>query len=263
MDIITNNKQKKYKKLTTLLILHINGDGEEIFEYNLPYPNAYTRLNEQEYIIEYYLRGVFWTKNSIEFLNDILLRFNISMQIKSVETKVINQVENELELKMFSSSSNLKSLSKTVFNPNAYKHNDSVFWGIKLFVEHYIRKHKVNFIAYDTIFNFAYTHYVDHVKDFSTLKAKCRSIWNYYNEREWTTQLEYTKKDKEEVMATRLEHVQNLAQQKTTRTKILIKGAIEELKKQNKKITNTNIISITKLNKNTLTKYKDYIQSFK
>jgi len=263
MDIITNNKQNKYKNLTTLLILHIQGDGEEIFEYNLPYPNKYIRKNEEEYIIEYHLKGVFRTKNSSEFLNDILLRFNISMQVKDVKTKVINQVENELELKKFSSSSNLKSLSNVIFTTRVNKYNDSTFWGIKLFVEHYIKKYGVGLIPFDTIFNYAYTHYVDHVKDFSTLKAKCRSIWNYYNERGWKTQLQYTKKDQGEVMATRLEHVQNLAQQKTTRTKILIKGAIEELKKQNKKITIANIVKITKLHRNTISKYKDYIQSFK
>jgi hypothetical protein len=64
-------------------------------------------------------------------------------------------------------------------------------------------------------------------------------------------------------MATRLEHVKNLAEQKTQKTKILIKAAVEYLKLNNQKITNTNIVKFTKLNKNTLTKYKNYIQELK
>jgi len=262
-DIITYKLEKEEIELDTLLKINLRGDGEELLEYELPNPNNYVRYNKNQYFIEYRIRGVFWTKKSTEFLNDVLLRFNISFKIDSIETKIVRQKKEALELKEFSSSSNLKSLSKTVFNPNAYKYDDSVFWGIKLFVEYYIKKHEVDFIAYDTIFNFAYTHYVDHVKDFSTLKAKCRSIWNYYEARGWETQLEYTKKNSEEVMATRLEHVKNLAEQKTQKTKILIKAAVEYLKLNNQKITITNIAKFTKSHRNTISKYKNYIQELK
>jgi len=262
-DIITYKKEKEEIKLDTLLTIYLKGDGEELLEYQLPYPKSYIRRSQNNYFIEYVIKGVFWTKMSTNFLNDILLRFNISMQIISIETKVIKQKKDALELKEFSSSSNLKSLKNVVFKSNINKYEDSVFWGIKLFIEHYIKKHGVGLIPYDTILNYAQNHYVDHVKDFSTLKAKCRSIWNYYEVRGWETQLEYTKKNKEEVMATRLEHVEKLAEQKTQKTKILIKAAVEYLKLNNKKITITNIAKFTKLHRNTLTKYKNYIQELK
>ena len=262
MDIITENKQIYNKNndnlsnLSTLLKIKVAGDGCELFDYNLPTPHTYKRFDSNEYTIEYLLNGVFWTKQSNNFLNEILLRFNISMNIKNIETKTVKDKPNAYELKLFSSSSNLKSLSKVIHKPNTEKNSDSIFWGIKLFVEHYIGQNE-GFVAYSTLENYAFTHYVDLAKDKSTLRAKCRSVWNYYNDREWQTDRKYIKKNKEEVMANRLENITKLNEERKIKTEIKIKAAIDYLNKTDKKITAKAIGEFTKLNKNTLTKYKD------
>jgi hypothetical protein len=235
-----------------LLKITIIGDGSEIFDYNLPVPNRYYRNSKEVYTIEYKIKGVFWTKKSVEYFNDILLRFNISMKIKTIETTTINNSNDKLfELKSFKG---LESIRKKIFIPNHNKFEDSVFWGLKLFTEHYIR-HNNSFLPYQTLQDYAFTHYVDLAKDKSTLKAKCRSIWNYYNERDWKPQTTYIKKPKEETMATRLEHVKNLAKKKKQLNEQKIKNAIEHLQKENKKITAVAIAKLTKLHKNTTRKY--------
>jgi hypothetical protein len=40
-------------------------------------------------------------------------------------------------------------------------------------------------VAYSLIESFAFNRFIDRAKDKSTLKAKCRSIWNWYDAREW------------------------------------------------------------------------------
>jgi len=192
-------------KLSTKLTLTINSDGAELFEYNLPLPYSYYRTTNERYTIDYILTGVFWSKKSETFLNDVLLRFNLSMNIVNVQTKVIKKSDAEVELKQFK---NLKSIRRKAFNANAEKYDDSVFWGLKLFVEHYIKTS--NFIAYDTLFNFAKTHYYDRVKDFSTLKAKCRSIWNYYNDRDFKSDRYERKLTDEELQMTRSENARKV-----------------------------------------------------
>jgi len=256
-DIITNIQEKN---LNTLLKIHLSGNGEEIFEYNLPFPHSYNRIDDNNYSIEYRLKGVFWTKKSVEYLNDIILRFHLSMNISLVETKVIKTKKEALDLKYFKE---LKSLSSVVKTPESEKYKDSVFWGIKLYVESFLQKNNTNFMPYETIFSFAKTHYIDHVDHLSTLKAKAKSIWNYYNEKGWKPQLVYIKKNKEEVMATRLKHIEDLAKQKKLKTKILIESAIKFLATENKKITNKEIAKFTNLHINTLTKYKDHIKDLK
>lgn len=257
MYIITQkneNYNKSFEELNTLLKITINGDGSEIFDYNLPTPNSYKRSSENTYSLEYAIKGVFWTVKSNNFLNDILLRFNISMNVSFVETKNIGNHKNLQELKSFSSSTNLESLRKKVFIPKSNKYEDSIFWGLKLFTEYYIQKE--SFLPYSTLENYAFNHYVDLVKDKSTLRAKCRSIWNYYEAREWQPQIIYNKKNKEEVMATRLENIEKLAKDKIKKNEARIKSAIDFLNSKNEKITAVAIADFTKLNRKTVSRYK-------
>jgi len=256
MDIITKKSKiynKNFEELNTLLKINIIGDGSEIFDYSLPTPNNYQRYSEEFYTLEYALKGVFWTKESNNFLNDILLRFNISMNVRNIETKTIGNKKDLHELKSFSSSTNLESLRKKIFIPASNKYEDNIFWALKLFVEYYIQQD--SFLPYSTLENYAFNHYVDLAKDNSTLRAKCRSIWRYYEAREWQPQIIYTKKNKEEVMATRLEHVENLAKKKVQENEHKIKSAIEYLQNKNEKITAVSIAKFTKLHKNTTRKY--------
>lgn len=255
MSIITDKKENNnnLEKLNTLITLKIFGDGEEILDYNLPTPHKYTRYTNNLYLLEYLIKGVFWTSKSVNFLNEILLRFNLSMKIQEIQSFTVGEKSNPYELKLFSSSSNLLSIKKERFNPNHNKYEDSVFWGLKLFVEHNIKDD--GFIAYSTLENFAFTHYIDYTKDNSTLRAKCRSIWNYYDSRDWKP-TEYIKKNKEETQMTREEHIKVLAKKRVKETEERITAAINFLKENDRKINIKNISDFTKIHRNTVSKYK-------
>lgn len=63
-------------------------------------------------------------------------------------------------------------------------------------------------------------------------------------------------KTKDEIMATRLEHVKNLAKEKSLKSEIKIKSAIKYLTKTDKKITGVAIAKFSKLSRLTVSKYK-------
>jgi len=257
---------KKYdiniSNLATLLTINIQGDGSELLEY-LPHPHKYHRHSLQAYQLQYLLNGVFWTAKSSKYLNDMLLRLNISMDIKSIEYKTVTSAGDDYKLNLFQ---NLKSLTREVFIPRANKHEDSVFWGLKLFMEHYVSKD--GFVAYSTLFEYAHTHYHDHIKDHSTLKAKCRSIWNWYNERDWKTnkssrtQKEYL----EETKMSRQDHIRKVNEQRKSDTykKIVntITGMFGDEYRKESTSTGWNISKLAKelrLSRTTVTKYiKEY-----
>ena len=260
----TIQTMKKYdvniSNLATLLTINIQGDGSELLEY-LPQPHKYHRYNLEAYQLQYLLSGVFWTAKSSKYLNDMLLRLNISMDIKSIEYKSVSATKNDYELNLFQ---NLKSLNKKVFIPRANKHDDSVFWGLKLFMEHYVGKD--GFVPYSTLFEYAHTHYHDHIKDFSTLKAKCRSVWNYYEAKNWETDKYIRKYTDEELKMSRTEHIKKVHKNRSDDTykKIVntITGMFGNEYKKASTSTGWNISKLAKelrLSRTTVTKYiKEY-----
>ena len=248
--------------LSTLLRLQVKGDGSELFDYSLPLPSTYKRANSQHYAIEYLINGVFWTAKSAKFLNDVLLRFNLSMQIERIDVSIVAKKKDTISLKEFSSSSTLKSLSRITFQVRANKYEDSVFWGLKLFVEHYIKKS--HFIAYDTLFDFAQTHYYDHVKDRSTLKAKCRSIWNWYYERDFQPSVYQRKYTDKELKMSRQDHIKKVNENRKNATYKKVVNAItglmsDEYRKKNGAWHISSIAKDLKINRKTVSKYiKEY-----
>jgi len=201
-------KNTDFSTLSTLLKIKIKGDGDSLFEYNLPNPHNYIRYNTNEFTIEYLLDGLFNTKKGMDYLNDILFRFNTSMDIIKIETKIVNK--NNRKTYHLSDFQNLNSIKKNPI-PNHIKRDDVVFWGIKLFVESML-KNGSGFIPYETLLDYSINHYIDK-KDYSTIKSKVRSIWNWYNERDWkpTQKKEKIYKNNEEKFkGTKLNRIENL-----------------------------------------------------
>ncbi len=171
---------KLYQKNTKISIT-IQGDGSEIFEYSLPLPHGYTR-NGDIYTIEYIVNGFFHTNKSIAYLNDILARFTLSMKV--LDTRVTSSEDEGIELSYFQC---LKSIKRANDYEKGDRGEDNIFWSIKLYTEDLIRESgEGNLISYFLIESFAFARFIDRAKDKSTLKAKCRSIWNWYDERGWT-----------------------------------------------------------------------------
>ena len=58
-----------------------------------------------------------------------------------------------------------------------------------------------------------FENFIDLAKDKSTLKAKCRNVFNWYFERDWQIgRVNKSNKTKEQIMATRQEHAIKIAQ---------------------------------------------------
>ena len=255
MNNIITEKKQIYNKLTTLLTVAGKGDLWELWEYNLPYPNEYSRDGEN-WVISWYVDGVFWTKAGTDFINDILSRFLVSFENITYQTAhPISKKNDTLKLKLFKQ---LNSLKKAGFTANANKYEDSVFWSLKLFVEHYLCES--DFVPYSTLENFAFNHFVDYVKDKSTLKAKCRSIWNWYSDRDWQKTKKIFNQTKEEYRMTRVENMQKIAatKVKTNYKKVvnIITGLYAaEYKKKNQKWNIMKIAKDTNLTRPTVSKH--------
>ncbi len=105
--------------------------------------------------------------------------------MKVVSTQITNSEEDDgIELCCFQG---LKSVVRHKDYERVDVGQDNIFWAIKLYTEDLIRESgEGNEVAYSLIESFAFARFVDRAKDKSTLKAKCRSVWNWYNNKGWT-----------------------------------------------------------------------------
>ena len=255
MYIITNNSQKN--NYDTLILIEGVGDLYELFEYNLPNPNHYYRNNDK-YHIEYYIDGYFFTRKGIDYLNDILSRFLLTFQNITYQTaKTVKKKDNVYHLKDFQ---NLNSIEKEIYIPNHNKYEDSVFWSLKLYVE-YMLKNDHEFILFQTLEHYAFSHFVDYVKDNSTLRSKCRSIWKWYDERGWKPTLRLkSNKSKKEIEMTRRENMIKVRKQHADKTKKKVINAItglfsENYKKKNGKWNISKLSNDLNVSRNSVYKY--------
>lgn len=203
-----------YKKNTKISIT-IQGDGSEIFDYSLPRPHEYFRQDENIYTLKYFIDGTFNTNKGYEYLNDILARFTLSMRVLRSNVNRCGDDVIGYRLNQF------QGLRSVVGHKNYEAVNcgmDNLFYAIKYYAEDLIRASgEGNLIAYSLIESFAFARFVDRAKDKSTLKAKCRSIWNWYDARGWTIPERGTRTLEqylEETMATRSQHMAKLNAQR-------------------------------------------------
>lgn len=219
---------KLYTKNTKISI-RIKGDGSEIFDYSLPQPHNYIRNSMERYTIEYYLHGDFFCTNKAgAYLNDILARFTLSMNVIEATAKITREQLKQKTLKLYANNqfNGLRSIEKFKYKETVDVNKDNVFWAIKLYTEHLIKEYE-GFVPYSLLESFAFARFIERAKDRSTLKAKCRSIWNWYDERGWTIPKRYDRT---------LE--QYLEETKMTRTENMHKINADKVDKNYKKVVN-------------------------
>ena len=152
----------------------------------------------------------------------------------------------------------LKSLSNSRLpRATADKFDDFTFWAIKFYCEDLIRDQGIP--SASQLIQFALDNFEG--KETSTLKAKCRSVWNYYEQRNWTIPVPYKKKDKGEVMATRLEHIENVNKNRVLKNQNKIKAVLDDIflqddiKFKNGKYRVGKIAELTEMHRETVAKY--------
>ena len=172
-----------------------------------------------------------------------MARFALSMDVKSIRTEAISK--SGYELKQFQG---LKSLSRAKNYERVDVGRDNVFWAIKLHTEALIREYG-GLVPYQLIEKYAFGLFIERAKDKSTLRAKCRSIWEWYDAREWNIP-----KRKGQGMS-REEAGRKTAQKKAEATKAKVIGAVEALKFLQEKINIANVARQAQVDRNTAKKY--------
>ena len=236
-----------------------------ILDENLPTPNKIQLMRGlvPKFAIMYHIAGYTGTKKSRAFFNDIVARFCLTLPVQErlpYEHNTEYQTERIYHLKEFQS---LKSL-KTHFGAINYtpKNNDLIFWSLKVYIEQNII-YLGGFVPYQTVEIWAFGMFEAKAKDRSTLKAKCRDVWAWYEKRGWRLSLlaKRNRKSKEEVMATRLQHTKKVNQNRKAKVKVAISTVLEDIFVQDQiKYKNGNykisaIAELTNVSTKTVSKY--------
>lgn len=212
----------------TCLKITFNQDITEDMGELIPYPQKHFIAN-QIFVYYWYIDGFFGTNKAIEFINDIKARFLISYPNKINEIRHFNTKENAyLHLKQFQG---LKSRTIAIINKtNRFDGStDFIFWCLKLHAEDLIKE--MGCVYYEDLLSFGAANFggtqTKSCKDYSTLKSKCRSIVNYYIDKNYKLD-RYEKKYKsqnelKELKMNRQENANRMSKLKkeTTRQKIV------------------------------------------
>ena len=224
------------------LYFHINGIGDEWIDYGLPIPTIHKHIN-RGYYIGWAIDGYFGTKKGQEFLNDIIARFLISFKEQGIERLPFKPSKKNLndntariyakvyKLKEFSQQ--LDSLPTKKFTPTrADSFEDFTFWAIKLYAEDLIRA--TGFIVYESLESWALNQFLGH-KERSTIRAKCRSVWKWYSDRDFELSNYQEKKYEtielwyKESKMTRAENMKRVSKEKEEKNKRKILNLITGL----------------------------------
>ena len=209
--------------------------------------------------------GHFGTKLGYAYLNDIIARFSLTLDVKErlrhpPEDKD-KQHDYIYRLKAFQ---NLKSMTKK-FVPRLQgmdNKDDNTFWELKLWIEYSIQNNggEGHFVAFELLLEHALEFY--EFKDTSTGKAKCRNIWNWYDKRGWTYHVlkRTSSKTEEEILMTRQERARSNAKAKAEKARKAVINAVtglyaDEYKKVNGSWHIGKIASATGIHREAVSKY--------
>jgi len=224
------------KKPTTWIYFSLKGEGTEWIDQGLPIPN-YLEHTANGYIMGYEINGYFGTKKGIEYLNDIIARVLITFKDLSPERLNNSHTLAPASIRYahtLSRSYNLKELQalksldiKLKPRQNADNFSDYTFWAIKFYCEELIKSFGI--ADYQRLEEFAINNFEG--KEHSTLKAKCRSVWNWYEQRKWEIPKGYkpVNKSKEQIMASRQEHIKKVHENRAIQTKNKIKAILDDI----------------------------------
>ena len=158
---------------------------------NLPTPSFILHKGDHS-IVGWDIEGYFHTKKNREYFRDVKKRLLVTLE--DLEPQIIDKLHhkdfynplahNEGHIySLRDLSENLESIPTTNNVVHSFVHNkeDSVFWEMKMHAEYLIKK--FGSFHYLELFEYASLHFGH--KERSTLKAKAKSIYNWYEERDF------------------------------------------------------------------------------
>ncbi len=271
MEIIAENQTENNLNNLKGFWLHfyLSGNGSEFLDYDLPIPTYLEHYNKG-YAVAWCIEGYFGTKKGEAFLNDVIARFILSFADLSPKrlpykpdyeknNKTAHILVKAYSLKKFSSK--LKSIKTRKEIPQrAEVFEDLIFWAIKLYAEDLIRDYGL--IPYELLEDFAVNQFL-HKKDFSTIRAKCRNIFNWYEERDFKIQEKKYKNNKEKYEGTKMTRIENMkrinkerAEEKRRKILNALSGMFaDDYKKKNGKWNISKIAKELNISRDTVKKY--------
>lgn len=245
-------------------MFHFQGNGTEWIDQGLPTPTYLEHINKG-YLIAWAIDGYFGTQKATSYLNDIIARILITFKDlkpkrQHYKPKICRSSHYLPKIYKLQELQNLKSIQNRSKTPSrADSFEDHTFWAIKLFCEDLIRSQGI--ATFNQLEDFAKENF-EH-KDRSTLKAKCRSIFNYYETRDWKIQQAYKRKFKDGdqgLKMTRQERAKLNTKAREEKAKAKVINAItglmnETYKKKNGSWNISKIAEDTNLDRRTVTKY--------
>jgi len=171
------------------LSFQIHGDGSELLEYGLPTPTYYERANNASYRVYWLIDGYLHTKKGRDYLNDLVSRFSGAFRIANrlqspPHPRYGDRSAKTCNLKQFGGLPSLRN-NREVKELHSSKYDDNVFWSIKL--EAIMRIRINGWLDRSSLEEWASDVFLvgEHVKDKSTLRAKCRNVYEWYKARNW------------------------------------------------------------------------------
>jgi len=213
---------------TFWLNFSISGDPTEWIAAGLPVPNFIAFTNRGA-MLGWQIDGYFGTKRGIEYLNDTIGSITIALKEASPkrlpwkpDLRTADHYYPKIhKLKEFSG---LRSVNKRVQAPKrADSFDDHAFWAIKLWTEDQIRGQGEGLpVVYETLEDWALSQFID--KERSTIRAKCRSVWNWYEGRDWTLP-----KDKRKFEMSRQDHIKKVHANRNAKAQAKIRAVLEDM----------------------------------
>jgi len=154
-----------------------------------------------------------------------------------------------------------KSLQKKTHSPSradSLGGKDYTFWAIKLYTEDLIRQFGEGTpVPYHLIADWAFNQFDDHKKGLSTVRAKVRSVWNWYDSKaNWELP-----KDKRRFIMSRTDHIKKVHSNRRTATKNKIRAILddmfvqEEIKMKNGKYKISAIAKLADIHRETVSEH--------
>lgn len=186
--------------------------GAEFLGEKLPFPNARVFYRGAGGIAWWWLiDGYFATSKNTEYLNDIIARFLLTFAAYKPHRVPYKPktayIEHTQSYKLKEFSRKLNSIKKKIHIPQrASSYDDFAFWAIKFYAEDLIRQD--GFIVYKSLESWALKQFVG--KERSTIRAKCRSIWQWYADRDFKIREKKYANNKEKYKGTQVTRVENM-----------------------------------------------------
>lgn len=239
----------------------MTGNGTEWIDEGLPTPSYLEHINKG-YLIAWAIDGYFGTQKATEYLNDIIARVLITFKDLKPKRQLykpkLESASHYLpKIYKLQELQNLKSIKNRNKAPTrADNFEDHVFWSIKLFCEDLIRAQGLP--TFSQLEDFALSNF--EYKDKSTLRAKCRSIYNWYELNNWALPFQRKTKNAEELKLTRQERAKANTEAREAKAKAKVINAItglmsETYKKKNGTWHISRIAEDTNLHRETVSKY--------